>query len=95
MLMYKIKHAMCPRYLQEMFVNTSKVRTHRTRSVSNDAMYIKRGASNNFNKTFAKKWNSLQCALKDSPSLVSFKKSCKNFLMDKIKMDSFNYGWIL
>ena len=75
-------------------MNTSKVHTHRTRSVSIDAMYIKRGASNNFNKTFAyygaKTWNSLPCA-----SLEIFKQSFKNFLMDKIKMDSFNYGWIL
>ena len=42
-LMYKTKHALCPQYLQEMFVSTSKEHTHRTRSVSNDAMYIKRG----------------------------------------------------
>ena len=30
-LMYKIKHAMCPQYLQEMFVSSSTVHTHRTR----------------------------------------------------------------
>ena len=62
----------------------------------NDAMYIKRGAASNL-KTFAyhdaKTWNSLPCVLKDSPSLEIFKKLCKHFLMDKIKMDSFNYGF--
>ena len=98
-LMCKIKHAMCPQYLQEMFVSSSTVHTHRTRSVSSDAMYIKRGASNNFIKTFAyygaKTWNSLPCALKDSQSLEIFKNSFKSFLMDKIKMDSSHYGWIL
>ena len=98
-LMYKVKNAMCPQYLKDMFVSTSEMHTHRTRSVSNDAMYIKRGASNNFNKTFAyygaKTWNSLPSTLKDSLSLEIFKNSCKKLLMDKIKMDTFNYGWIL
>lgn len=98
-LMYKIKHAMCPHYLQDIFVSISKIHTHRTRSVSNNAMYNKRGASSNVNKTFSyygsKTWNSLPCALEDSPSLWIFKKSCKQFLIDKIRMDTFNYGWIL
>ena len=94
MLMYKIKHALCPQYLQEMFASSSKVPC-----TSNGAMYIKRGASNNFDKTFAyygaRTWNLLPCASKDSPLLEIFKKACRNVLMDKIKMDSFNYGWIL
>ena len=56
-------------------MNTSKVHIHRTRSVSNDAMYITRGASNNFNKTFAyygaKTWNSLPCALNTLANLYA------------------------
>ena len=78
-LLYKIKSARCPQYLQEMFASTSKRHNHKTRAGSNDAMLIKRGASTKFNKTFAyygvKTWNSLPSPLQDSPSLEIAKKS--------------------
>ena len=78
MLMYKIKHALCPQYLQEMFASSSKVPC-----TSNGAMYIKRGASNNFDKTFAyygaRTWNLLPCASKDSPFLGVLRRHVETF----------------
>ena len=85
-VLYKSTHDLTPSYISDLFEFHSSHNYH-VRSVSNNNMLIKRHNSKIFEKSLQyggpRLWNSLPQAIRDSPSLPSFKTAISKFIISK------------
>ena len=98
MMMFKIESNIAPPYLTNMFLRSSELHNHNTRSSSHKSFVCPGGQGKLYTKTFAfygtKLWNSLPSHLKDIKSLELFKSRCKTHFMDKfISQSDLKYGF--
>ena len=81
-LVYKCLHGLAPTYLTDSLVLASEMNGRKTRSSTNNDLYLPRANIDKFKESFiyagSKTWNSLDTSLKDSCTVDGFKRSYKS-----------------
>ena len=86
-MMFKCMNDLAPEYLLELFQKSSSINTYSLRSSTCNNIHVQRARTNFGQRTFQYSgimlWNSLPQDLKSCNNIISFKKKCAAYLLNK------------
>ncbi len=94
-LIFHIVNGLAPPYMSSLFNQAKNVHSHNTRFGANNSLHSSRQHQKSFSYYGMKIWKSLPMKIRDSKTVESFKKQCKEHLMSNVSAEHFEYSWTI